>query len=86
MIKHFEGMTKTRLEDYSDIEKVLNALMRSWFMIMKGKQRLARNYRTSNNVMEMRLEPVPLQLEHVATNQSRNHHSTHLDDPSQTPD
>ena len=27
---------------------------------------------------EMGLEPVPLHLEHVATNQSRNHHSTHL--------
>ena len=27
---------------------------------------------------EMELEPVPLQLEHVATNRSRNHHSTHL--------
>ena len=29
--------------------------------------------------MEMGLEPVPLQLEHVATNRSRNHHSTYLD-------
>ena len=30
---------------------------------------------------EMGLEPVPLKLEHVATNRSRNHHSTHLDHP-----
>ena len=29
--------------------------------------------------LEMRLEPVPLQLEHVATNQSCNHHSIYLE-------
>ena len=29
--------------------------------------------------MEMVLEPASLQLEHIATNQRRNHHSTHLD-------
>ena len=28
--------------------------------------------------LESGLEPVPLQLEHVATNRSRNQHSTHL--------
>ena len=27
---------------------------------------------------EMGLEPVPLHFEHIATNQSRNHYSTHL--------
>ena len=30
---------------------------------------------------EIGLEPVPLQLEHVATKQSRNHHTTHLGRP-----
>ena len=29
--------------------------------------------------IEMKLEPVSLQLEHIATNQRRNHHSNHLD-------
>ena len=33
---------------------------------------------TKDLSIEMRLEPVPLQLEHFATNRSRNHHSTHL--------
>ena len=27
---------------------------------------------------EKGIEPVPLQVEHIATNRSRNHHSTHL--------
>ena len=37
------------------------------------------SYRVALTIsMEMGLEPVPLQLEHVATNRSRNHHSTHL--------
>ena len=33
---------------------------------------------TEDISIEMGLEPAALQLEHVATNRSRNHHSTHL--------
>ena len=29
-------------------------------------------------ILEMGLEPVPLQLQHVATNRSQNHHSTNI--------
>ena len=51
MLKHFYGMPKTNLENYYEVERVLNAHMRSWFIIMKGNQRLARNFRASNNTM-----------------------------------
>ena len=35
-------------------------------------------YKQTIGIIEMGLKPVPLQLDHVATNRSRNHHSTHL--------
>ena len=51
MLKHFDGMSKTNLENYYEVERILNAHMRSWFIMMKGNQRLARNFRASNNTM-----------------------------------
>ena len=52
------------------VDKTYNFIQKTIFLIM---------FEQFVDNMEMGLDPVPRQLEHIATNRSRNHHSTHVE-------
>ena len=49
MEKHLEGAQEVSAEDHNQIETVLNAYMKSWFLILQGNSRLRNNFISRNN-------------------------------------
>ena len=49
MEKHLEGAQEVSAEDHNQIEIVLNAYMKSWFLILQGNSRLRNNFISTNN-------------------------------------